>query len=145
MAKPLKTFCLQCGSEFFYRESRQTGKFCSSSCCGKYKTNTLVKEWLFGNLSALNAGGQMKDWVKNWVKDRDNYTCVLCGWSKQNPITGTIPVEVDHIDGDHKNNSPNNLRTICPNCHSLTDTWKNTGNTKDKMRGRSYRRKFIEQ
>ena len=26
---------------------------------------------------------------------------------------------VDHIDGDHNNNNPENLQTLCPNCHSI--------------------------
>ncbi len=37
---------------------------------------------------------------------------------------GFIPLhicqlDVDHIDGDHNNNSPDNLRTLCANCHRL--------------------------
>ena len=31
-------------------------------------------------------------------------------------------LEVDHIDGNHENNSPTNLRTLCANCHRLK-TW----------------------
>lgn len=35
-----------------------------------------------------------------------------------------ITLELDHIDGNHFNNVKENLRLICPNCHSQTDTWK---------------------
>lgn len=42
--------------------------------------------------------------------------------------------ELDHIDGDNKNNKRKNLRLICPNCHSQTKTWRgrniNSGITK---------------
>ena len=31
---------------------------------------------------------------------------------------------VDHIDGNSDNNSEENLRLICPNCHSLTSTYR---------------------
>lgn len=139
-----KASCAQCGVEFVYKKSVQYGKFCSVTCSGAYRSNTVVKEWLAGNLSAFDASNQLRGSVKRWVKSRDNYTCVLCGWSERNPVTGNIPVEIDHADGDHQNNSPDNLRTVCPNCHSLTSTWKNTGNTKNTMRGRAYRRKCTE-
>ena len=33
-----------------------------------------------------------------------------------------IPLELDHIDGNHYNNNFNNLRIICPNCHAQTET-----------------------
>jgi len=28
-------------------------------------------------------------------------------------------LDVDHIDGDHRNNDPANLQTLCKNCHVL--------------------------
>jgi len=28
-------------------------------------------------------------------------------------------LDVDHIDGNHKNNDPSNLQTLCANCHRL--------------------------
>lgn len=47
--------------------------------------------------------------------------CELCGWAK---ITkdGRIPVELDHINGDSFDNRLENLRILCPNCHSLQST-----------------------
>lgn len=33
-----------------------------------------------------------------------------------------IPIELDHINGDHFDNALDNLRIICPNCHAQTDT-----------------------
>ena len=49
-----------------------------------------------------------------------------------------IPLEVDHIDGNHKNNTENNVRLICPNCHVQTSTYKgrNRGNGRAKRRKR---------
>lgn len=40
-----------------------------------------------------------------------------------------IPLQLDHINGDRRDNRLENLRVLCPNCHSLTDTWcgKNRG------------------
>jgi 5-methylcytosine-specific restriction endonuclease McrA len=47
--------------------------------------------------------------------------CELCGWKKK-AKDGRIPVELDHINGDGKDNRLNNLRILCPNCHSLQST-----------------------
>lgn len=41
-----------------------------------------------------------------------------------------LTLQVDHIDGNYFNNLPENLRLLCPNCHSQTDTFgkrKDTG------------------
>lgn len=52
--------------------------------------------------------------------------CALCGiepvW-----LGEPLPLEVDHIDGDWRNNSAENLRFLCPNCHSTTDTYRGRG------------------
>ena len=47
--------------------------------------------------------------------------CELCGWAKVS-IDGRIPLELDHINGDHNDNRIENLRILCPNCHSLQPT-----------------------
>lgn len=52
--------------------------------------------------------------------------------------SGKIPLEIEHIDGNYLNNSESNLILLCPNCHSLTATYKgaNRGN------GRKARKKY---
>ena len=59
-----------------------------------------------------------------------NEKCEICGWAKRS-IDGRIPLELDHINGDHHDNRINNLRILCPNCHSLQETHRG----KNKKRG----------
>lgn len=47
--------------------------------------------------------------------------CELCGWAKVS-IDGRLPLELDHINGDRHDNRIENLRVLCPNCHSLQIT-----------------------
>lgn len=57
------------------------------------------------------------------------YKCAFCGnegeWRGQKLI-----LQLDHINGVHDDNRLNNLRFLCPNCHSTTNTYagKNQGN-----------------
>ena len=60
--------------------------------------------------------------------------CYICGLK---PIYNNKPLtlELDHIDGNHNNNDITNLRILCPNCHSQTDTFggKNIKKYKNKI------------
>jgi hypothetical protein len=47
--------------------------------------------------------------------------CELCGWAERAP-DGRLPLELDHINGDKTDNRFENLRIVCPNCHSLQPT-----------------------
>ena len=50
------------------------------------------------------------------------YVCEMCGCDG-NWQGHTISLHVDHIDGDMTNNVPENVRYLCPNCHSTTETF----------------------
>lgn len=45
--------------------------------------------------------------------------CELTDW-----LGNHIPLELEHIDGNSSNNLLENLELLCPNCHSLTDTYR---------------------
>ena len=62
-------------------------------------------------------------YLKNYLFEINDSKCQNCGWGEINEYTGKTPLEVDHIDGDSQNNSFDNLRLLCPNCHSQTATF----------------------
>ena len=66
--------------------------------------------------------------------------CSQCGFDKTRPCGASI-LEVDHIDGDHTNNDRSNLRVLCPNCHTLTPTFRNYGNKGNSRRSTRTKRR----
>ena len=77
-----------------------------------------------------NKDKQLKDWSqytriasirKHLINIRGN-TCECCGLSTW--LNSPITLEIHHINGDRTNNNPDNFQLLCPNCHSLTATWR---------------------
>ena len=56
--------------------------------------------------------------IKEGILD---YRCAICGITEYNQKP--IVLQLDHIDGVSKNHRLENIRLLCPNCHSQTDTW----------------------
>lgn len=61
------------------------------------------------------------------------YKCSVCSNSEW--MGKSLTLQVDHIDGNAGNNMPDNLRLICPNCHSQTKTF----GARNKGKGRKAR------
>lgn len=60
------------------------------------------------------------------------YKCESCELSEW--LGKKITLELEHIDGDNQNNAKENLKLLCPNCHSFTETWKGRNSVKKKMK-----------
>lgn len=75
--------------------------------------------------------------IRRYLLQKGGERRVECGWSKKNELTKRVPLEVDHIDGDASNNKLDNLRLICPNCHSLTPSFRNLNKGKGIELGES--------
>lgn len=121
----MKYNCIHCSKEVEARAN--SGKYCSNLCQKSYESEEKLRLWVENNEKVG------KTIVRRYLVETHEEKCSVCGlfhW-----LNNPIKLEIDHIDGDAYNNVPENLRLICPNCHSQTPTYKN----RNKGNGRKLR------
>lgn len=120
--------CLYCGLPLKVRNRT----FCNNHCQHEYEYINYIKKWKSGEVTGCigNSWIEISGHVRRYLFEKFNNQCSICGWSKINPYTNKLPLKVEHIDGDATNNKEENLTLLCPNCHSLTKTYRgaNKGN-----------------
>ena len=62
--------------------------------------------------------------------------CSICGWNKKPEGSKFTSCELDHINGNPTDHRLENLRIICPNCHSLTKTYRFRRGKTNEAQGR---------
>jgi len=118
---------------------RRRTKFCSQTCVAKVKRDIKIQEWLNGNHDGMRGKTQTAKWIRDYMMETCNEKCMSCGWSERNKHTGKVPLELSHKDGNFMNNKIENLEIICPNCHSLTDSYKGANKKEGRPRSKYYR------
>lgn len=108
--------CAFCDKEFKCKPS-DTRQYCSNGCSVKYRS--VLKENAMAHLAFNELPNEQK---RSRIFNEQQGCCSVCGLAEWNgqPIT----LELDHISGNRKDESRDNLRLICPNCHSQTHTYK---------------------
>lgn len=77
------------------------------------------KEFFEGKLAnPKNQARLDRPTIRKYLAEARGYKCEVCGISDWNGKK--ITLQVDHVDGDPSFDHPDNLRLICPNCHSQT-------------------------
>jgi 5-methylcytosine-specific restriction endonuclease McrA len=81
--------------------------------------------WKNGDITGIGCEKYLtiKPSIRRYLLECADNKCSKCGWGTVHPSTGRIPLQINHIDGNAANSSPNNLEVVCPNCHSLTSNF----------------------
>lgn len=132
--KRVEIFCLNCGKPL----ERFQKVYCDSTCKNEFEYKNWVIDWKEGNKTGIIGDYGISAHLKRYLYEKYDKKCTICGWGETNPTSGTIPVEIEHIDGNFENNEEENLTLLCPNCHSLTPTYKGA----NKGNGRKERKKY---
>lgn len=119
------TYTISCGLCGVVRKSSRNAKLCRScrrtvpvSLEKKAKTAESLKSY-WSNRSFDQLSQVLK---KRRVIEEQGHKCLHCDlgelWNNQ-----PLVFQLDHINGDRKDNSRSNLRALCPNCHTQTPTF----------------------
>ena len=97
--------------------SHFTGKAWNKGMRGRYMPHIPLKKILVkgSNFQSFKLKKRL------FVEGLKQKSCEECGWAKSTG-DGYLPLELDHINGDRHDNRLENLRVLCPNCHSLKPT-----------------------
>ena len=128
--------CLSCNGINFYGSSK-INKFCDVICMGKWK-------WVTETVPRIERGecnGALA--LKKYLVEKFGEKCFECGlgaiWQNKKLV-----LQLEHADGNSDNNMPTNLKLLCPNCHTQTETFgsKGQGNRYKKV---SKRNKYLQE
>lgn len=115
--------------------------FCDTRCQAKLYRDQYIERWKAGDETGCRGKSQqVSGYIRTYLFEKFDNKCSRCGWGEVNPASGNVPLEVEHIDGDYTNNVESNLTLLCPNCHSLTPTWKGL----NRGKGRPWRKQYYD-
>lgn len=132
-----KYYCKNCDKELVIKKFKK--KYCDDKCHSEFSYKNYIKKWKLKEVSGNNSGNQcaINAYVRKYLHEKYGEKCCKCGWSERNPVTNKVPLQVNHIDGNHTNSFEENLNLLCPNCHSLTPNYGilNKGNGRKTRHG----------
>lgn len=100
------------------------------------KNKKSIEDILTNKVPYYSSYNLLKRLIKEGYK---NYCCEKCGISEWQGEP--LSLQLEHIDGNHSNNSLDNLKILCPNCHSQTSTY--AGKNVDHLQQRIIKNKKI--
>lgn len=106
-------------SHFLYRRA-SLDEATSNRAVAQIARNALTDEQVFTSNSRVTKGARLvkRLLARGWV-----YRCAWCGISEWR--SAPLVLHLDHINGVANDNRVENLRLLCPNCHSQTPTYCN--------------------
>lgn len=124
-AKTMRGACRLLGISYqtFRSHAKRLGLFvpnqgASGTKRGEPRTSTPLQEILQGMHPNFTTGCLKRKLIKAGLKKNECEECGLSEW-RGKPLT----IQLDHIDGERHNHRWENLKMLCPNCHSQTETY----------------------
>jgi len=122
--------CLCCGIGV-KKASNKKNKFCGHLCQHTHQYNEYIDRWKNGLENGLKGETQTSSFIRRYILEKFNDTCQSC--RQGNTWNGkSLTLQLEHIDGNSRNNNEDNLTLLCPNCHTQTEFY----GSKNKGRGR---------
>lgn len=87
--------------------------------------NTWDKKLLQADFNSLGYDSKRRRII---LEQNSACTCGLKEWFGK-----PLSLEIDHINGNNIDHSRENMVALCPNCHSITDTWRGRNKTKQVL------------
>ena len=118
--------CINCGNDKKILHSTTANNpnlYCDRNCQSEYKLKEVtIPRFLRGEIKE-------RPTLKRVLKKLYGNVCVECGNTGMHNGK-ELKLQLDHKDGNASNDAPDNVRLLCPNCHSQTETFtaKNKGN-----------------
>ncbi len=121
----MKQPCRFCKTLFDVNRNTRHNVYCSHKCSCEHKKDKTVEKWLEGESTGLDGSKQLqiKDAIREFLIKEAGYKCTICSYEGYNELDNRSILQIDHIDGNASNNSPSNLRVICPNCHAKSPNY----------------------
>ena len=110
--------------------------YCGHTCQQIFLQRAYIERWLAGKENGILSDSAVSGRIRRYLISLRGNKCEKCGWHEVNQTTGLVPLQMEHVDGDWKNNRPENLQLLCPNCHSLTPTFGSLNRGRGRPRHR---------
>lgn len=125
--------CLHCKKVNEWGWSK-TNKYCDNVCQGAYRWITEIVPKIERGEATHNSAFVLK----KYLIEKFGENCFECGlgstWQNKR-----LTLQLEHADGNSDNNLPQNLKLLCPNCHTQTEFFgsKGKGNRYKKITKRN--------